>query len=123
VTERGAVVADDLGVAGDKPPVGRERERIDLEQLQVLDACDLRQARGIAGEARGEVGRKQPDELGIECVGADIPGPAERDPYQRLGAGCCELWCNRSRFTCKRTKEKFERLKSGLFASCRSLGA
>ncbi len=85
VAERRAVVANDLRIAGNEPPVGRERERVDLEELQVLHAGDLRQAGGVAREPRGEIAREQPGEIGIERVGADIGFDVEENTDERLG--------------------------------------
>ena len=64
VAEIGGRVADDLGVAGDKLAVLGQRQRIDLQQFQVLLACDVRQPRGVARQARGKIGRKQLAERG-----------------------------------------------------------
>jgi hypothetical protein len=85
VAERGAVVANDLRVAGDEPSVGGEGERVDLEEFEILAPGDLRQARGIAREPRRDVTRKQPGKIGIERVGSGIAGRPERNARERLG--------------------------------------
>ena len=59
VAKIGAVVADDLGVAGDEAAVRSQHQRVDLQQLQILLPRDVRQPRGIAREPRRKVGRKQ----------------------------------------------------------------
>ena len=85
MAERRAVVANDFRITGDEPSVRRERERIDLDELEVLAPGDLRKAHGIACQPRGHVAREQLRQLGIERVGGGVGRAIEGNPKQRLG--------------------------------------
>ncbi len=59
VAKLGCLVTDELGVAGDEAAVGRERQRIDFQELQVLLPGDLGQTRGVTGKSGCEIAWKQ----------------------------------------------------------------
>jgi succinyl-CoA synthetase alpha subunit len=59
VAEGRAVVANDLGVAGDECALRRHRERVDLKKLEVFLAGDVGKPGGISGNARGKRAGKQ----------------------------------------------------------------
>ncbi len=87
VAEIGRLIAEDLGVAGDKAAVGCQRQRVDFEKSEILLPSNIGEPRRITGEAGGYSARKQGRRSGV-----DLLRHGRRRQFERHASKvCCAL--------------------------------